>query len=91
MKIPEQGAQNVPIWNRRRFHRGGFPNTGNILLKLLFPEGLVAFRGRGVFTAFMTVPETAVDEDNCFIFWQNDIRLAGQGADVFAEAVSDAV
>jgi hypothetical protein len=31
--------------------------VGAVALKLVLPEGLVAFRGRGVFTAFMPVPE----------------------------------
>ena len=65
--------------------------VGDVALEFLFPEGSVAFRSRGVFTTFVPVPEAAVDEDNGFIFRQNDIRLAGQGADVFPEAVSGAV
>ena len=37
------------------------------------------------------MPETAVDEDDGFVLWQYDVRFTGQGADVFAEAVSGAV
>lgn len=65
--------------------------VGDVALKFLFPEGLIAFWGRGVFTPFVPVPETAVYEDDGFIFRQNDVRLTRQGTDVFAEAVSGAV
>lgn len=65
--------------------------VGDIALKFFVPEGFVGFRSRGVFAAFMPVPEAAVDEDNGFIFGQNNIRFTGQGADVFAEAISGAV
>ena len=65
--------------------------VGDVALEFLFPEGFVAFGCRGVFTAFVPVPEAAVDEDDSLIFRQDDVRPAGQGADVFAEAVSGAV
>ena len=68
-----------------------FPIIGNIPLELLFPEDPVAFGHRGIFTAFMPVPETAVDEDDGFILRQNNVRLAGQGADILPETVSGAV
>ena len=68
-----------------------FPIIGNVPFKLLFPEGFVAFGGRGVFTAFVPVPETAVDENHGAVFRQDDIRFTRQGADVFADAVAGAV
>ncbi|MCU0858695.1 MAG: hypothetical protein MUC65_09880 [Pontiellaceae bacterium] len=67
------------------------PIIGNIAFKLLFPEGFVGFGSRGLFTAFMPVPETAMDKNNGSVFWQNDVRFPGQGFDVFPEAVSGAV
>jgi len=65
--------------------------VGDVALKLLFPEGLVAFWSRGVFAAFVPVPETAVDKDDGFILWQNNVRLAGEAFDILPEAVSGAV
>ena len=62
--------------------------VGDVALELLFPEGPVAFRCRRVFTPLVPVPETAVDKNHCPVLRQYDIRFAGHGADVFAEAVS---
>ena len=68
-----------------------FPIIGNVLLKFFVPEGVVRFRGRGVLTSFVPVPKTAMNKEDSFIFRQDDVRLAGQGADVFPEPVSGAV
>ena len=65
--------------------------VGDVAPEFFIPEGLVAFRSRGVFTPFMPVPETAVDENHRFIFRHHNVWPAGQGADVFAEAVSGTV
>lgn len=70
---------------------GVFFVVGDVTLKLFVPEGFVRFRGGGVFAAFVPVPETAVDKDHCFVFRQDDVRLAGQFLDVFPEAVARAV
>jgi hypothetical protein len=56
-----------------------FPIIGNVALKFFIPEGFVAFRDGGVFTAFMPVPETAVDKNHCPVLRQYDIRFVGQG------------
>ena len=67
------------------------PIIGNILLKLLFPEGFVGFGRSRIFTAFVPVPETAVDKDDGFVFRQYDVWLAGEAFDILPEAVACAV
>lgn len=68
-----------------------FPIIGNVALEFFVPEGFVGFRSGGVFAAFVPVPETAVNEDNCAVFGQYDVRFARQSLDVFPEAVSGTV
>jgi hypothetical protein len=46
---------------------------------------------RAVFAAFVAVPEAAVGEDDGFVFGEDDIGFAGEGFDVEAEAVTEAV
>lgn len=36
--------------------------------------------------AVVSVPEAAIDENHCFVFWQNDVRAAGQRFQVQAES-----
>jgi hypothetical protein len=70
---------------------GMFFIVGDVPLEFFLPEGFVAFRGRGVFTAFVPVPEASMSKDDGFVFGQYDVRLPRQGADVFPEPVSGAV
>ncbi len=52
----------------------------------VFPEFLVAF-GHGA-VRFMSVPEAAVDENDCAVFAQDNIRRTGQPFHVFAVTVA---
>ena len=50
----------------------------NIFVEFLNPEICVGGRRRAIFTPWVPMPVTAVDKYNCFIFWQNNIRLSGK-------------
>ena len=66
------------------------------------PFAAIGWRG-AVFTAFVAVPEAAVDEDSGFEFWQEDVHgdglrtgsaecgMGNRDADVEAEAVAEAM
>ena len=54
----------------------------------LFPEWGVALGHYKVFAAFVTVPEAAVDEDDCLVLAQYYVGGAGQALDVYAVAVA---
>ena len=54
----------------------------------LFPEWGVALGHYKVFAAFVTVPETAVDEDDCLVLAQHYVGGAGQAFDIYAVAVA---
>ena len=54
----------------------------------LFPELAIALGHYKVFAAFVTVPEAAVNEDDCLVFAQYYVGGAGQAFDVYAVAVA---
>ena len=54
----------------------------------LFPEWGVALGHYKVLASFVTVPETAVDEDDCLVFAQYNVGGTGQALDVYAVAVA---
>ena len=70
---------------------GVFPIIGNIALKFLLPPFGAGFWGGGLFATPMPMPEASVDEDDGFVFRQNNVRFAGQGGHVLAEAVASPV
>jgi hypothetical protein len=49
-----------------------------ILRELLLPEICVCFRHSGIFTPFVTVPETAVHKDRYFVLRKYNIRFSWQ-------------
>ena len=55
---------------------------------LLLPEFSVCLGYYKVFAAFVTVPEAAVDEDDCLVLAQYYVGGAGQALDVYAVAVA---
>ena len=54
----------------------------------LLPELAVALGQHEVLTAFVPVPEAAVDEDDCLVFAQHYVGGAGQALDIYAVAVA---
>ena len=54
----------------------------------LLPELAIALWHYKVFAAFVTVPEAAVDEDDCLVLAQYYVGGAGQALDVYAVAVA---
>ena len=54
----------------------------------LLPELAIALWHYKVFAAFVTVPEAAVDEDDCLVFAQYYVGGAGQAFDIYAVAVA---
>ena len=65
--------------------------VGDIGGEFFLPEfNIVGGRG-GSFAAFVPVPEAAVNKDDGFILREHNVRFAGQGFDVFPEAVSRTV
>ena len=54
----------------------------------LFPEWGVALGHYKVLATLVTVPEAAVDEDDCLVFAQYYVGGAGQALDVYAVAVA---
>ena len=54
----------------------------------LLPEWGVALGHYKVLAAFVTVPEAAVNEDDCLVFAQYYVGGAGQALDVYAVAVA---
>lgn len=54
----------------------------------LFPEWGIALGHYKVFTAFVSVPEAAVDEDDCLVLAQYYVGGAGQAFDIYAVAVA---
>ena len=55
---------------------------------LLFPEWGVALGDDKVAATFVSVPEAAVDEDDCLVFAQYYVWGTGQALDVYAVAVA---
>ena len=54
----------------------------------LLPELAIALWHYKVFAAFVTVPEAAVDEDDCLVFAQYYVWGAWQAFDIYAVAVA---
>ena len=54
----------------------------------LLPEWGVTLGHYKVFAAFVTVPEAAVDEDDCLVLAQYYVGGAGQALDIYAVAVA---
>ena len=54
----------------------------------LLPELAIALWHYKVFAAFVTVPEAAVDEDDCLVFAQYNVGGTRQAFDVYAVAVA---
>jgi len=65
----------------------------NIPVQFFTPVGFMGFRDTADFTGgiVMLMPETAMDEDDFFHAWKNDIRLAWQISPVKPVAVAHAV
>lgn len=61
-----------------------------VALDFVGPETDIGFRNGIVPTAFVSVPEASVDENDSAVFWQDDIRCARKGADILAEAETSA-
>ena len=59
-----------------------------VAVDLSLPELAIALGRYKVFAAFVTVPEAAVDEDDCLVFAQYYVGGAGQALDVYAVAVA---
>lgn len=62
-----------------------------IAVKFCQPPFAAVGGGGAVFAAFVAVPEATVDEDDGFVFGEDDVGFAGEGFDVEAEAVAEAV
>lgn len=45
---------------------------------LRHPEISVGFGDSVILAAFMTMPETAMNEDDCFVFWKNNVGRTGE-------------
>ena len=54
----------------------------------LLPELAIALWHYKVFATFVTVPEAAVDEDDCLVLAQYYVGGAGQALDIYAVAVA---
>ena len=54
----------------------------------LLPELAIVLGQHEVFAAFVTVPEAAVDEDDCLVLAQYYVGGAGQAFDIYAVAVA---
>ena len=63
----------------------------HIALEFFLPELNIAFGGGGLFAAFVSVPEAAVNKNDGVVFRQDDVGFSRQLFDVFAEAVARAV
>ena len=59
-----------------------------VSLYLLLPVLGIALGHYKVFAAFVTVPEAAVDEDDCLVLAQYYVGGAGQALDIYAVAVA---
>ena len=59
-----------------------------VVFYFLFPEWGVALGQHEVFSALVTVPEAAVDEDDCLVLAQYYVGGAGQALDVYTVAVA---
>jgi hypothetical protein len=49
----------------------------SVSFQFFLPVVLIRFWLNKVVTSYVAMPETAVNEDNGVVFWQNYIRLAG--------------
>lgn len=58
------------------------PVTIDIFLELLLPEHLVGSRSGGIATAFVSMPEAAVDENHRTVLRKHKVRGAGQLSDM---------
>lgn len=56
---------------------GNFCKTLFIVFDFVFPKFDVVFGNTRVFAVFVSVPETTVNENDCFEFFQYDIRFSG--------------
>jgi len=65
--------------------------VGDISLEFSVPEFFVGFRHAGEFTAFVTVPEAAIDENDGFVFSEDDVGFSRQFLPMQAEPVSGAM
>ncbi len=62
--------------------------TRGVAIQFFQPEfAPVCWRG-AILASFVAMPEAAVDENDCFVFRQNNIRFAGQRFDVQPKAVT---
>jgi hypothetical protein len=51
--------------------------AGGVAFEFFDPEFAAVCWGGAVFAAAVTMPEAAVDEDDSFVFGQDDVGLAG--------------
>jgi len=65
--------------------------AGDIAFEFFTPISLAGFRHSCFATPFMTMPETAVNEDAGFVFREDDVGIARQIAAVDAKAVAHPV
>ena len=54
------------------------PVPGHRGRELVFPEVPAGLGCRGVPAVLVAVPEAAVDEADCAVFWEDEIRFPGQ-------------
>jgi hypothetical protein len=64
---------------------------GGVAFEFFNPEFAAVGGGGAVFAAAMSMPEAAVDEDDGFVFGEDDVGFSGEGFDVEAEAVAEFV
>jgi hypothetical protein len=65
--------------------------TGDIVSEFLLPEFHTRSGIRGIFATLVTMPETAMHEDNSSMLWQNNIGIARKVASVKTESESQTV
>jgi hypothetical protein len=76
----------------RGFQCSRIPSIAHhIALALLCPEFRSGQGGNSAKPAFMTMPETAMNKNDSFVFWQNYIWLAGKIFSVQAKPISQGV
>jgi len=66
---------NGPPVKRKKFFPVAFI-TFNVAFKLLPPEFFSAFGIIRILTAFMTMPETSMNKNDCSVFWEDNIGFA---------------
>jgi hypothetical protein len=79
-------GDNAPAESRECSSRPAVPR--NVVTELRYPELEVAFWGVSVLALRVSVPETAVHNNDGSMPWENDVRAAGECGDVEPESTA---